>query len=140
MSAVNKSDFEQLANVRIEEAVVLLDAGKSDGAYYLAGYAVECALKACIAKLTNQYDYPDKYFANRCFTHHIEELVALAGLATQRDIDVGADPALKANWQLVKEWNESVRYARKTQAEAQSLYDAITDTNHGVLPWLRPHW
>jgi HEPN domain-containing protein len=31
---------------------VLLEAGLYAGAYYLAGYAVECALKACIAKKT----------------------------------------------------------------------------------------
>jgi len=50
---MNRNDFQQLADVRIDEAVVLLDQGKYDGAYYLAGYAVECSLKACIAKLTD---------------------------------------------------------------------------------------
>lgn len=43
---LSRSDFQRLADVRIAEAKVLLDAGMWDGAYYLAGYAVECALKA----------------------------------------------------------------------------------------------
>ena len=47
---MNKSDFENLANIRIIEAEVLLYSGNYPGEYYLAGYAVECALKACIAK------------------------------------------------------------------------------------------
>ena len=46
---MNRADFQRLADVRIDEAGVLLAAGRWSGAYYLAGYAVECALKACIA-------------------------------------------------------------------------------------------
>jgi len=38
----------------------LLRLGLFDGAYYLAGYAVECALKACIAKGTQRFEFPDK--------------------------------------------------------------------------------
>jgi len=37
-----------------------MQAGFFDGAYYLAGYAVECAIKACIAKGTRRYEFPDK--------------------------------------------------------------------------------
>jgi HEPN domain len=67
--AVTRTEFQQLADVRIDEARVLLAQGKYDGAYYLAGYAVECALKACIAKLTNKDDFPDKVFVQRSYTH-----------------------------------------------------------------------
>jgi HEPN domain-containing protein len=47
---MNRSDFHRLTEIRIKEAKVLLDRKCYEGAYYLAGYAVECALKACIAK------------------------------------------------------------------------------------------
>jgi len=137
---LNRNDFQQLADVRIAEAAALLGQGMYDGAYYLAGYAIECALKACVAKLTNQYDFPDKQLANRCFTHNIEELVKVAGLEAQRDTDVAADADLKTNWTTVKDWSEASRYARKTLAEAQGIYDAITEATHGVLPWLKLHW
>ena len=49
---MNRADFQKLAEIRLEEAATLLNAGKFDGAYYLSGYAVECGLKACIAKQT----------------------------------------------------------------------------------------
>ncbi len=45
-----RAEFQQLAEARLEEAKTPLDAGKWDGAYYLAGYAVELALKASIIK------------------------------------------------------------------------------------------
>lgn len=37
-----------------------MDQGLYDGAYYLSGYAVEWALKACIAKNVKRYDFPDR--------------------------------------------------------------------------------
>jgi hypothetical protein len=59
---VNRTQLQQLAEERVRDAEALLNAGQWSGAYYLAGYAVEFALKACIAKLTNQHDFPDKDF------------------------------------------------------------------------------
>ncbi|MSU78452.1 MAG: HEPN domain-containing protein [Gemmataceae bacterium] len=50
---VNRTQLQQLAQERVRDADSLLKAGQWSGAYYLAGYAVECGLKACIAKLTN---------------------------------------------------------------------------------------
>jgi HEPN domain-containing protein len=67
--------------MRLDEAKVLLDAGKWAGAYYLAGYAVECALKACVARLMQAEVFPDKDFAVKCYTHNLEALLALAGLS-----------------------------------------------------------
>ncbi len=48
--AMNRSDLQNLATIRLRDAEVLLDNGRYDGAYYLLGYVIECALKACIAK------------------------------------------------------------------------------------------
>jgi len=134
---VNKSDFEQLTDVRIAEAKALLDADKFDGAYYLAGYAVECALKACIAKLTNQYDFPPK---ENYYSHDIEKLVKFASLEDERKNDSNGDSELEASWQLAVGWSEQSRYERKTQADAQGLYEAITNQQHGVLQWVKRHW
>lgn len=52
MNLVDRQDLQELSRVRLKEATALLKLGLFDGAYYLAGYAVECALKACIAKAT----------------------------------------------------------------------------------------
>jgi len=138
---MNRNHFQQLAEVRIGEAEVLLNQGKTDGAYYLAGYSVECGLKACLSKLTNQGDFPPKPNSIRdYYSHAIETLLKTAGLTAQRDADSAADPDLEVNWGVVKDWTEESRYERKTQAEAQQLIAAITDAAHGVLPWIKQRW
>ena len=50
VASMYRSDFQKLAEDRIADAGALFEAHRYDAAYYLAGYAVECALKACIAK------------------------------------------------------------------------------------------
>ena len=57
---MNRIDFQEIAELRLRESKALLAAGFPDGAYYLAGYAVECALKACIAKRSQEHDFPEK--------------------------------------------------------------------------------
>jgi len=57
---LDRKDLQELSRVRLKEATALMQAGFFDGAYYLAGYAVECAIKACIAKGTRRYEFPDK--------------------------------------------------------------------------------
>jgi len=47
----------------------------TDGAYYLAGYAVECALKACIAKKTQRHEFPDKRRVDASHTHNLIQLL-----------------------------------------------------------------
>lgn len=57
---MDRKDLQELSKVRLKEATALLKLGLFDGAYYLAGYAVECALKACIAKGTQRGEFPDR--------------------------------------------------------------------------------
>jgi hypothetical protein len=47
--AYERETMRKLAMARLAEARILLDAGEFSGAYYLAGYAIECAIKARIA-------------------------------------------------------------------------------------------
>jgi HEPN domain-containing protein len=136
MAHLNRNDLQQLAKIRIEEAALLLAGGKWDGAYYLAGYAVECALKACIARLNNQYDFPDKDFVRNCYIHNLKDLLEYVGLTAQ----MNADPARQAQWGLVRDWKEDSRYQRKSEQQAKDLYNAITDPTSGVLPWIEQCW
>jgi hypothetical protein len=107
---------------------------------YLAGYAVECGLKACIAKLMKAEEFPDKSFAEKCWTHDVDRLVLLAGLRDQRDADSKVDIQFRETWATVNEWDESSRYARTNKTDAQDLLDSVIDTKHGVLPWIKLHW
>ncbi len=138
---MTRADLQKLAELRIEEAEILLKARKYAGAYYLAGYAVECGLKACVAKKTKRFEFPDKQLVLDSYTHTIEKLVSVAGLKSQRDADAASDTSLLANWGTVKDWTEESRYERtRTRAEAYRLFNAITDPRHGVLPWIKQRW
>jgi len=137
---VNRTDFQRLANDRIADAKALLVAKRWAGAYYLAGYAVECALKACIAELMKAEEFPDKTFAEKCWTHNLPLLFGPAGLKTDFDAALKDSSDLRDNWDTVKDWNESRRYDRMTKAKAEGLYDAITDKKHGILSWLKLRW
>lgn len=137
---MNRPEFQQLAEVRVREAEALLAAGLWDGAYYLAGYAVECALKACIAKLTKADDFPDKDKATKAWTHKIDVLLEGADLKTARDAESTANPRFEAYWRVVVLWKEDARYKRLTQSEAETLCKAVTDPTDGVLRWIRLQW
>jgi len=130
---MNRLDFQKVAETRLQEAKALLDSGFPDGAYYLGGYAVECAFKACIAKRTREHDFPDK-------THNLKELLRLALLKREMETALTADPAMDLNWTIVQGWSEASRYARKTVEEAAGLLQAIEDHAGGLLPWVRQRW
>jgi hypothetical protein len=81
MSFVNRRDLQFLARSRLTEARALLSASHPDGAYYLAGYAVECGLKACIARRTERHEFPDKRTVDASHTHNLRDLVKVANLS-----------------------------------------------------------
>ena len=137
---MNRTEFRRLANDRIADARALLAAKRWAAAYYLAGYAVECALKACIAKRTKAEEFPDKGFADKCWTHNLPQLLSAAGLKGDFEAALKADPDLAENWDTVKDWNEATRYVRRPKRKAEELYEAIIDKKHGVLIWLKFRW
>ncbi|WP_367997183.1 HEPN domain-containing protein [Planktothrix pseudagardhii] len=69
---MNRQDFQDLAETRRKEAKVLLDNHQYSGAYYLSGYVIECALKACIAKKTRKYDFPDLKSVREIYNNRIQ--------------------------------------------------------------------
>jgi len=139
---VNRAQLRQLAEDRILDAERLLTGGRWAGAYYLAGYAVECGLKACImvhVEATGTI-FQDRKYSEKCWTHDLEDLLALANLTPILNADAAANAALFANWAWAKDWKETSRYEHKTQPEAQAMYDAIANNPDGVLAWIRIHW
>ena len=94
---MNRADLQRLSELRIEEAKVLFAAGKYAGAFYLAGYAVECALKACIAKQTSQYDFPDLELVRDSYSHDLEHLLRIAGLERALREDQRSNSGLGVN-------------------------------------------
>lgn len=138
---MNRTDLQVLSRIRVEDARVLLDAGRFAGAYYLAGYAVECAIKSCIAKQIREHDFPDKRLVLDSYSHDLPKLLRLSGIAHLHDAEVSANRTYATNWLVVKDWSEESRY-ESTVAErvARDMYAAVTDNTDGVLAWLMKHW
>ena len=85
---MNRRSFQRLAALRMEDATALLAARRASGAYYLAGYAVECALKACICKKTKSGDWPAKPDdVRKMYSHDLNDLFRLADLQSLRDAE-----------------------------------------------------
>ena len=137
---MNRADFQQLAELRLTEAQALFATGHPDGAYYLAGYAVECALKACIAKRTQEHDFPEKKLAIDSHTQDLRDLLRLALLKNELEIVVQSNPSMDENWTIVQSWSEASRYDRKTVLEATALLLAVENQSGGILPWVRQRW
>ena len=137
---MNRDQLQGLAEIRLVEAKTLLDAGHYSGSYYLAGYAIECGLKACIAKMTMLYDFPDRKRVEESYRHSPETLLRTAGLQVELQQMVRSDPAFANNWTIVREWTETSRYETHIQPLAQDMYQAVSDNDHGVLSWITLHW
>jgi HEPN domain-containing protein len=137
---LTKNDLERLAQVRLDDALFLLQAGRSSSAYYLAGYAVELALKACIAKLMQPNVIPDKGFINAIYTHKLDSLLSTAGLRPQFDVDAKADKEFAAYWAIANNWNEESRYEFWDPISAATLLQAVNESDHGVFRWVKKHW
>jgi hypothetical protein len=138
---VNRSDFQQLAELHLEHARALLDVQLYSGAYYMCGYVIECALKACICKQTNQYDfysYPKE--AQQAWSHNFANLIDASGLEEQFEAARQADSALDVKWNEVEDWSESSRYEPRGQGKAEELFAAVSDPNHGVLACIKRFW
>jgi len=129
-----------LALIRLKEARVLLRTRNYDGAYYLSGYVVECALKACIAKHTRRSEFPDKKTAVASHTHRLEDLIGVARLSEEFLKEVRANLAFETNWNVAKDWSEHSRYERHSSENAQNMFSAVSDKKHGVFKWIRQHW
>ncbi|HBH54530.1 MAG TPA: DNA-binding protein [Planctomycetaceae bacterium] len=142
MTEMYHTDFQRLADSRIQEAAALLELTTPlpNGAFYLAGYSVECALKACIAKKFGQGEWPRKDFVLKCHTHDLNKLFECADLTSLRDAEFRHDVHFGQNWSIVKDWSESSRYETHHLREAQELVNAIQDIDHGVLRWIRQYW
>jgi HEPN domain-containing protein len=136
---MNRSGLQRLTRIRAREARVLLSTKHPSGAYYLAGYVIECALKACIAKQTRRFDFPEKSKVLQSFTHSLRELLRAASLESAMVTDSGMSPELAKNWKTVQQWDESSRYEEWTQAEANALLTAALSRN-GVVPWITRRW
>jgi HEPN domain-containing protein len=138
---VNRADLQQLTEARLADAQVLLEAGRWDGAYYLLGYVVECALKSCITKQFGLHEVPDKKLVGDFYSHDLKNLLKIAGLSGEFASRARKDSTFETNWTTIQDWTETTRYRiGVAEQNVRSLLDAIVNIDSGVLTWLRTQW
>lgn len=138
---LNRQDLQNLSGIRVEEAETLLDRGYYSGAYYLLGYAVECALKACVAKGVREYDFPDLRRVRNSHSHDLQQLVKEAGLEAALQNEAQNNPSFAQKWLLTQQWNVESRYQSGVSREnCQDFHAAVTDSGSGVLQWIMMRW
>jgi HEPN domain-containing protein len=137
---MNRIELQGLALRRLDAARCLLANRHFDSAYYLAGYAVECGLKAGIARQFREHDFPDKKIVNDSYTHDLEKLVRVAKLEGALNASQAQSSEFEENWEIVKAWSEESRYEHCSEDDAKEFLFAIDDVKSGVFAWLQHYW
>ncbi len=138
---MDREQLQQLAELRLADAEALLASGRWAAAYYLLGYCVECALKACVARQFRSDEVPDRKLVNSFYTHRLDELLSISGAKSQLEIRAQKDPGFERNWNTARDWNEGFRYELLiTEALARGMHEAVTSNAAGILPWLKTQW
>ena len=135
-----RADLKVLAEAKIKDARLLLDNKRFASAFYLAGYAIEVGLKACIARRILSETIPDKTLINSTYDHDVGKLANVAGLASELKKEQASNNMFAANWGIVGQWRVDSRYEMTDQFSAQLMVQAVDDPSSGVLQWIRQHW
>ncbi len=138
---MNRTDFQIVADDRVADARALLDSGRWAAAYYLLGYAVECAFKACAAKRFRESEVPEKSLVASFYTHNLETLLIISEAKSILADQAARDRRFALNWATVREWHEGARYEHSiSEEDARKLYAAVCDPSSGVLQCLKTMW
>lgn len=112
-----------IATARLDDAQVLVAAGRFDWAVYTCGYAVECGLKARIATTLDWAGFPEsagEFGPFKSFkTHDLEVLLKLTGIERQIRASHSAD------WSEVTQWDPEDRYAVVGTANPQAAQKMV---------------
>lgn len=118
------SELRSISTEWLDNAECLLANGRWRGAYDLAGYCVELALKARICEALGWTEYREGLDGMK--THHLETLVQFTG----READIKTNHF--ANWAIVVRWNPEACYqeVRHTENDAKELIAAVKEVLH----------
>lgn len=123
------------------DAETLLKNHRWSSAFYLSGYAIECALKACIAKQIRRHQFPNLETVRDSHTHNLVKLLNLAGLTAAMKERSKSDVQFEIYWvEVVTKWKETSRYGQATKTMAEEMIRAVSNTEKGVLPWIQLYW
>jgi HEPN domain-containing protein len=137
---MNRTDLQRIAGQHLDAAKSLLQSGHGGPAYYLAGYSIECGLKACIARQFREYDFPNLQTVKDSYTHDLGKLVRTASLSKELRLAEDGSDVFKLNWATVKDWSADSSYEDRSRTRATGIIAAIDAKPNGVLEWITQHW
>ena len=132
---LKRTDLQANALGKIDDAIILLRHGRHSNAYYLEGYAIELALKACIAAQIVAETIPDRSLMKNVISHDLKGLLGIAGLSRAHKDESDRNAEFAGYWAYTVEWSPESRYEAKDIMSAQYLIQAIKD---GARLRLRP--
>lgn len=141
----NCSELKKIARARLRSAALLMRGKDWDGAAYMLGYVLECALKSAACKALRLEEYPERTRndkANAFFmTHNFDQLLIVSGMS---DIfHLQNEPQAFENWSEFTQnfqgdkW-PAMRYDITHQAKFDEkrviqLYGNLAAKPHGIL-------
>lgn len=143
---MDRKDLQRLAKTRLQDARALLGRKRWSASYYLCGYAVECALKACLLRHLGESGAvfgDDRNYVKSladCWTHDLDKLVKMSGLLDDFEAARAENPRLGVFWGVTTLWKESSRYKEIDEVQARALYEAVSHDPDGVFRWLQTRW
>jgi HEPN domain-containing protein len=116
----------EAANVRLQDAKVLLKSKRYSGAVYLGGYVIECMLKVAICDYLGVSHLPGQYAV-----HNLELLLSASGL--QKELK--ASLILTEQFDVILKWTVSIRYrgAVIQTEEARKFMKAVLEVREWLL-------
>src|SRR6185437_13926821 len=94
--------------------------------YYLAGYSLECALKAKIASSFRENEIPELRRVQKIYSHDLSSLLDISGLKDELEVEMEANGELRKHWTIATEWSEHARYQIWTQERASAILEAVS--------------
>ena len=137
----NYEDFKILSDRYRKSAESLFNAEQFDVAYYLAGYSVECLLKAIICKRLGPNEYPPSNVNSTHYTHSVEQLTKTAGIEKDLEFEKGKSSELKKSYMVLKDWDPKIlRYDSSSlgKEKAKNYVDEIKNEK-GFIVWLNKY-
>ena len=135
-------EIRNIAALRLADAETLYQNSRYDGAFYLAGYALELSFKAKICECLKIDDFYSTHVKSELskvyLVHDISKLLLLSGLYTLCEAEKSTDNALMQDWSYVVKWSEKSRYdshGTHTEGDVQNLINAVKQ----LMQWISRH-
>lgn len=122
--------FYQVARQRYEDAQYLLEAERTTGAIYLAGYGIECMLKALVLSILARWKRVELLASFRGSRAHDFDW-----LMSRYFRNGGQEPpnVVAEALSLAKSWTVEIRYEAKTASETEAT--EFMEAAEKVMSW-----